>query len=247
MEKKKKVASSDERRQLQYLSSRIITECRDILDDSDAVLMLFSVIEFMNRMYKKKAISVERAGKLYNGMIKDSMPTAERIFKLYMDDYLTYFDGVGIEAINYASTSRYVPDYVSDENFQLREQIAHEPKKQDRERYFRLRERMVAECGNLLDDYEAMEIIFNIVNFMWRKLSHGRGLKLNKETMGWKKKFMVWRMKRQYLHKMHKVIPIAKWIFMFLFKEYIVNRNQRAKNAYVSATSRLIYTSDGWE
>ena len=208
--------------------------------------MFLGVVNFMRRMYEGKGISIDQAEKLYKDMVKDSLSTAGRIFNLFMDDYLKHFDHVAIEAICYASTSRYVPDYVSDASFEIYEQTTRWAKEQDRERYFRLRERMVAECGDLLGDYEAMEVVFNIVRFMQEELFHGRGLKCNKKNRGWKKKFLVWRMKKWYFYKIQKVIPIAKRVFMFLFNEYhTISRNPRVKEAYVSATTSLIHVSSG--
>ena len=247
---KQTTASPAEKHQSWYLSSRVTAECKDILDDIRAVCMFFDVIKFMERMYKKKNKSIEQAAKLYKDMTKELMSTAEKVFKLFMDDYLVHFDDVSNEAIHFASASRHIPDYVADEHtkiYELYERMVSIPEKQNRGRYYRLREKMVAECRDLLGDYEAMEIVFNIVFFMRKELLHGIGSKCGKKTSECQKKFLVLRMKRCYFHKIQKVIPIAKKVFMFLFKEYIIHSNQRVADAYISATSRLIYTSDGWE
>lgn len=237
------VVSPEERHQRGYLASRIIAECGGILDDHEAVHMFFDVINFM----KRESISEGRIGKLYSGMAKELMPTAMRVFKQYMDDYLVHYDEVAYKAICFASTTREIPDHVVDLNpqiYNLYDQMVDTSFKQDKERYFSLRERMVAECRLILDDYEAMEMVFNIVLFMRRRLLQGNGLNCVKRPWSWKKIFFMQRVKRHYFCEVKKVIPIAKKVYMLLSAEHtLCCEVEKINSAFISAASRLIYAT----
>lgn len=218
-----------------YLSAKIIAECKDILDDRKAVCLLFDVIKFIRKMDKEQNFPIEQAGELYKYLAEDLMPIAVRIFMWFMDDYLQYFDDVGIMALRFASISGRMPDYDSCEN---------SVKPEDKERYYRLRERMIAECKNILNDYIKINFVYDIVWFMVKELSKELMSGSNYKVKYLKKKFLVRKAKRKYFYEVRKVVPIAKRIGEILLEDYAIHhQEERINEVYMLAANRLIYAS----
>ena len=218
-----------------YLSARIIAECRDILDDRKAVCLLFDIVEFIRKTGKEQNLPIKQAGELCQYLAKDLMPIAVRIFMWFMEDYLQHFDNVGNTALRFASVSWSMSDFDSSEN---------SVKPEDKERYYRLRERMIAECKNILNDYIRINFVYDIVWFMVKELSKELMSGSNYKVKYLKKKFLVRKAKRKYFYEVRKVVPIAKRIGEILLEDYAIHhQEERINEVYMLAANRLIYAS----